>query len=91
MYLVFQLRVCLSASYALLSLFPGERFLISVSGPGYLILDDVIIPKPFAHWMSAAYMDYDNTQKRHIICQRIVIVIWTNGFIIFAWSSLLIH
>jgi hypothetical protein len=53
--------------------------IISVSGPGYLILDDVIIPKPFAHWMSA--MDYDYTQKRHIICQRIVIVIWTNGII----------
>jgi hypothetical protein len=55
--------------------------IISASGPGYLILDDVIIPKPFAHWMSAAYVDYDYTQKRHIVCQRIVIVIWTNGFI----------
>jgi hypothetical protein len=55
--------------------------IISVSGPGYLILDDVIIPKPFAHWMSAAYVDYDCTQKRHIVCQRIVIVIWTNGLI----------
>jgi hypothetical protein len=59
--------------------------IISVSGSGYLILDDVIIPKPFAHWMSAAYVDYDYTQKRHIVCQRIVqhivIVIWTNGLI----------
>jgi hypothetical protein len=52
-------------------------------------LDDVIIPKPFAHWMSAAYVDYDYTQKRRIVCQRIVqrivqhivIVIWTNGLI----------
>jgi len=53
----------------------------SISEPGFIILDDVIIPKPFSKWVAGVYMDYDYTQKRHITCQRIVVVIWTNGVI----------
>ena len=53
----------------------------SISDSGFIILDDVIIPKPFSRWMAGAYMDYDYTQKRHIRCQRPVVVIWTNGII----------
>lgn len=53
----------------------------SIFGSGFIILDDVIIPKPFSKWVAGVYMDYDYTQKRHIPCQRIVVVIWTNGVI----------
>jgi len=53
----------------------------SISNDGFIILDDVIIPKPFSRWVAGVYVDYDCTQKRHIPCQRIVVVIWTNGTI----------
>ena len=53
----------------------------SILGDGFIILDDVIVPKPFSTWVAGAYDDYDHTQKRHIKCQRIIVVIWTNGVI----------
>ena len=31
--------------------------------------------------MAGTYVDYDHTQRRHVRCHRIVVVIWTNGFI----------
>lgn len=52
-----------------------------VYSPGYIILDDTIVPKPFSRLVAGTYVDYDHTQKRHIRCHRIVVVIWTNGFI----------
>jgi hypothetical protein len=47
--------------------------------PGYLILDDVLIPKPFARYVCGAYPSYDPAQKRHVIGQRLVVLIWSNG------------
>ena len=55
--------------------------LTAISNDGFIILDDVIIPKPFSRWVAGVYVDYDCTQKRHIPCQRIVVVIWSNGVI----------
>ena len=48
---------------------------------GYIILDDTIVPKPFSRLVAGTYVDYDHTQKHHIRCHRIVVVIWTNGII----------
>jgi len=48
---------------------------------GYIILDDTIVPKPFSRFVAGTYVDYDHTQKRHVRCHRIVVVIWTNGAI----------
>lgn len=48
---------------------------------GYIILDDTVVPKPFSRLVAGTYMDYDHTQKRHVRCHRIVVVIWTNGVI----------
>jgi uncharacterized membrane protein SirB2 len=48
---------------------------------GYIILDDTVVPKPFSQFVAGTYVDYDHTQKRHIRCQRIVVVIWTNGIV----------
>jgi len=48
---------------------------------GYIILDDTVVPKPFSQFVAGTYVDYDHTQKRHVRCQRIVVVIWTNGTI----------
>jgi hypothetical protein len=47
--------------------------------PGYLILDDVLIPKPFARYVAGAYPAYDHAQKRHVMGQRLVVLLWTNG------------
>ncbi len=55
--------------------------LTALSNDGFIILDDVIIPKPFSKLIAGVYVDYDCTQKRHVPCQRIVVVIWTNGVI----------
>jgi len=52
-----------------------------VYNSGYVILDDTIVPKPFSRLVAGTYVDYDHTQKRHILCHRIVVIIWTNGFI----------
>jgi hypothetical protein len=48
---------------------------------GYVILDDTVVPKPFSRFVAGTYVDYDHTQKRHVRCHRIVVVIWTNGSI----------
>ena len=48
---------------------------------GYIILDDTVVPKPFSRLVAGTYVDYDHTQRRHVRCHRIVVVIWTNGFI----------
>lgn len=48
---------------------------------GYIILDDTVVPKPFSRFVAGTYVDYDHTQKRHVRCHRIVVVIWTNGAI----------
>jgi hypothetical protein len=48
---------------------------------GYIILDDTVVSKPFSRLVAGTYVDYDHTQKRHVRCHRIVVVIWTNGVI----------
>ena len=48
---------------------------------GYIILDDTVVPKPFSRLVAGTYVDYDHTQKRHVRCHRIVVIIWTNGSI----------
>jgi hypothetical protein len=53
----------------------------ATSDSGHLILDDVIVPKPFSRFVAGTYVDYDYTQKRYIRSHRILVVIWTNGTI----------
>ena len=50
-------------------------------GPCWLILDDVILPKPYAKQMFAAYFDYDHVADRPVRCLRVVVLCWTNGWI----------
>ena len=57
----------------------GALFLITgIYDTGYIILDDTVVPKPFSRFVAGTYVDYDHTQKRHVRCHRIVVVIWTN-------------
>jgi hypothetical protein len=57
----------------------GILLILESLSPGYLILDDVLIPKPFARYVCGAYPGYDHAQKRHVVGQRLVVLIWTNG------------
>jgi hypothetical protein len=57
----------------------GLLLILEALSPGYLILDDVLIPKPFAKYMCGAYPSYDHAQKRHVTGQRLVVLIWSNG------------
>ncbi len=57
----------------------------------YLILDDVIIPKPFARLIGAAYYDWDYVNRRKVFCQRLVVLVWTNGVFVLPVAFALWH
>jgi hypothetical protein len=59
----------------------GLLLLLESLTPGYLILDDVFVPKPFAHYGAGADPGYDHAQKRHLVGHRLVALIWTNGVV----------
>ena len=61
------------------------------TGPSWLALDDVIIPKPFSKVIAGAYQDWDYVNKRHLLCQRLVVVMWTNGSMIIPIAFSLWH
>jgi SRSO17 transposase len=48
---------------------------------GYLILDDVIIPKRYAKKLAYVYWDHDYINNKKIRCMRVVLLLWTNGYI----------
>jgi len=48
---------------------------------GYLIIDDVLIPKPFASKIAFCFWDHDHSLRRHTFGQRIVFIVWSNGFL----------
>ena len=71
-----------------------NQALLMTSGatlPSYLILDDVLIPKPFAAWIAAAYWDWDHVEQRKVFCHRLVVVVWTNGVFVIPVAFALWH
>jgi SRSO17 transposase len=56
-------------------------FISGTAFMGYLILDDVIIPKRYAKKLAYVYWDYDYVNRKKIRCMRIVLLLWTNGYI----------
>jgi hypothetical protein len=59
--------------------------------PSLLILDDVLIPKPFARRIAGAYWDWDHAQRRRTFGHRVVVVIWTNGALVIPVAFALWH
>ena len=59
--------------------------------PSVLILDDVLIPKPFARWIAGAYWDWDHAQHRRTFGHRIVVMVWTNGVMVIPVAFALWH
>jgi hypothetical protein len=58
------------------------RLVQALGGEGYLVLDDVLIPKPFARVIALCGWDYDHSLKRHVFGQRLVFVVWSNGSLV---------
>lgn len=50
-------------------------------GGGYLILDDVLLPKPRSCKIAGTYWDYDHSEGRSVYGIRIVVILWSNGLI----------
>jgi len=83
---------CWTASF-LLGAMINQVLLLStgIVLPSILILDDVLVPKPFARWIAGAYWDWDHAQHRRSFGHRIVVVVWTNGVIVIPVGFALWH
>ena len=49
-------------------------------GKGFLIIDDILLPHPRSKKIKGDYWDYDHALKRNIFGQRLVVLIWSDGF-----------
>lgn len=47
----------------------------------WLILDDVILPKRRSEKTDGVYWDWDYVNRKNILCIRLIVLVWTNGFI----------
>lgn len=47
--------------------------------PGWLIIDDVLLPKVFAKAIELCFWDWDHAARRNCFGQRLVFVLWSNG------------
>lgn len=50
-------------------------------GKGWLIIDDTLIPKPFAKLIAFCGWDFDHAQNRNVFGIRLVFIVWSNGWI----------
>lgn len=46
---------------------------------GCLIIDDVLLPKPFAKALAYCGWDWDHSRKINVFGQRLVFIVWSNG------------
>lgn len=76
-------HACWTAS-TLLNALLNQALLLTTGStlPSYLILDDVVIPKPFSRWIAGTYWDWDHGEHRKVFCHRVVVVVWTNGVLV---------
>lgn len=52
------------------------RLIQALGLEGWLIIDDVLIPKPFARAIAFCAWDHDHSQHRHVFGMRLVFVVW---------------
>lgn len=61
----------------------GIRLVGALGGkPGWVAIDDVLLPKPFAKALALCFWDYDHAARRNCFGQRLVFVVWSNGTLI---------
>lgn len=49
-------------------------------GKGFLIIDDLLLPHPRSKKIKGVYWDYDHALKRPVFGQRLIVMIWSDGF-----------
>lgn len=59
----------------------GVKLIELIGGEGYLIIDDVLIPKPFAKAIAYCVWDWDHSSRRNVFGQRLVFLVWSNGYL----------
>ena len=72
-----------SASLVMVQLL-NEAIRLSLCAPptqSWLILDDVILPKRRSVATEGVYCDWDYVNGKYVLCFRLVVLVWTNGFI----------
>jgi hypothetical protein len=58
------------------------RLLEALGLAGWLIIDDVLIPKVFAKAIAFCSWDHDHSQHRHVFGMRLVFVVWSNDWLV---------
>jgi len=58
------------------------RLVTALGSEGWLIIDDVLLPKPFAKLIAFCAWDHDHSSHRHTFGQRLVFIVWSNGALI---------
>ncbi len=48
---------------------------------GYLIIDDTAVQHRRSKKVKGVYWDFDHADNRSILCQRLVLVLWSNGYL----------
>lgn len=52
-----------------------------VGREGWLIVDDVLVPKPYAKLIAFCGWDFDHALRRNVFGLRLVFVVWCNGWL----------
>jgi hypothetical protein len=58
------------------------RLLEALGLEGWLIIDDVLLPKTFAKAIAFCAWDHDHSQHRHVFGMRLVFVVWSNDWLV---------
>lgn len=73
---------CWSASLLMFELLnQAIQLSTTLNLPGWLIIDDVMLPKGRSFHTAGVYWDYDYVNDKYILCLRLVVIAWSNGFI----------
>jgi SRSO17 transposase len=56
------------------------QILTTLGISGYLIIDDTLIPHSRSKKMDAVYWDWDHALQRNVFGQRLVLLLWSNGY-----------
>jgi hypothetical protein len=57
------------------------RVVSEIGDEGWLIVDDVLIPKPYARLIAFCGWDFDHAVRHNIFGLRLVFVVWCNGWL----------
>ncbi len=57
------------------------RLVQALGVPGYLCLDDTLIPHVRGKKMKGVYWDHDHALNRNVFGSRMVVLLWSNGFL----------